>query len=332
MTAFARRAFVVAVATAGLLTQWTGTAHAQTLGTFTFQLQPYCNVITMTITQEGATYRLSGWDDACSATLRYPMSGTIATNPNGTLAFAFVVTRPNGIAVDTNFTFTPAPPYSGPWSDSAGNTGTFVLGGAAAGSPRPAPSSSIPANSINSTNIIDNSIDAIDVNSAQVQLRVSGTCPPGQAIRGINQAGTVVCGATTAPTTLSSESGFVVLAVTTTCGDLTGGPLLNFGTVAAGTMTCDAVVHALLNHVTGTNSILHFDIGTTALACGGTQSSVFEMPGVFGSVTGHDVSVPIHRSFSVSPGPLAVSLNAQAVNTFTANVSAYDISCTFTPQ
>ena len=42
-------------------------ASAQSLGTFRWQLQPYCNVISITITQEGATYRLSGWDDACGA-------------------------------------------------------------------------------------------------------------------------------------------------------------------------------------------------------------------------------------------------------------------------
>lgn len=40
---------------------------AQTLGTFRFQLQPYCNVVTLTIVQQGAQYQLTGTDDQCGA-------------------------------------------------------------------------------------------------------------------------------------------------------------------------------------------------------------------------------------------------------------------------
>jgi hypothetical protein len=40
-----------------------GAASAQELGTFRWQLPPHCNVLTMTVEQRGATYRLDGTDD-----------------------------------------------------------------------------------------------------------------------------------------------------------------------------------------------------------------------------------------------------------------------------
>ena len=338
MNAFARRGFAIVLAAAALLAQWTGTAQAQNLGTFTFQLQPYCNVITMTITQEGATYRLAGWDDACGAVQRYPMSGTITANSNGTLAFGFEVTRTNGIAVDTTFTFTPAPPYSGPWSDSAGNSGTFVFGGAATGNPaRPGPSSTLLAGSVTTgtiadsavttAKILDGSVGLDDVNSAQVQLRVGGACGVGQFIRSVNANGTVVCGS--APVTLTDEQSGLFNGLTSTCEDLAA---LNFGTVGAGTLTCSGTVHALMDHAASAASILYFDVATAAISCGGANRSTFEVPQAWPAMTGHVVTVPFVRSFAVTPGGLQVYLNAQTLNNPVANHIAHSISCTFTPQ
>ena len=40
-------------------------ANAQSLGTFRWQLQPFCNVITVTVVQQGGTYTLDGTDDRC---------------------------------------------------------------------------------------------------------------------------------------------------------------------------------------------------------------------------------------------------------------------------
>ena len=332
------RGFVLAVATAAALSQMTGTAQAQTLGTFNFQLQPYCNVITMTITQEGGTYRLSGWDDACGAVDRYPMSGTISGNTDGTLAFGFVVTRNTGIDVHTTFRFTPAPPFSGPWSDSAGNSGTYVFNGASGGAPRPAPTSSVAVNSITTVNIVDNSIEAIDVNPAQVQLRVNGTCPAGQSMTAINQTGTVVCaasGAGATPRTLFNELSGVVNGLTTSCEDL---GTINFGTVAAGTLTCHGVVNAVLLHTTGiAASIVQFDVATAPTtaptSCFTSSASTFEIPSSWPSANGHDISVPVQRSFAVPAGPLAVFLNGDTVNANTsASALGHNLSCTFTAQ
>lgn len=332
MTVDVRRGSVLALVTAAALLEMTGTAQAQTLGTFNFQLQPYCNVITMTITQEGGTYRLSGWDDACGAVDRYPMSGTISANTDGTLAFGFVVTRSTGIDVHTSFRFTPAPPFSGPWSDSAGNSGTYVFNGATGGNPRPAPTSSVAVNSVTTVNIVDNSINAIDVNPAQVQLRVNGTCPAGQSMTAINQTGTVVCATTAAgaaPRTLFEDVA-VVNGLTQTCEDIAA---LNFGTVAAGTLVCDGVVHAVFDHANLTLSRLEFDVSMTPTACAANpQAAIVEVPAAFPSAPGHDVSVPVKRAFAVAPGPLVARVNARTATLAAATELGHSVSCTFTPQ
>ncbi len=42
-------------------------ATAQPLGTFRWQLQPYCNVLTLNISHRGGIYTLDGTDDRCGA-------------------------------------------------------------------------------------------------------------------------------------------------------------------------------------------------------------------------------------------------------------------------
>jgi hypothetical protein len=49
------------------------------------------------------------------------------------------------------------------------------------------------ANSVTSAMIVDGSVGSADVNTAQVQARVGGTCAPGSAIATISATGTVTC-------------------------------------------------------------------------------------------------------------------------------------------
>ena len=53
MNAFTRHAFASAIAAAALVASSAGTASAQTIGTFPFRLQPFCNNALLTVTQEG---------------------------------------------------------------------------------------------------------------------------------------------------------------------------------------------------------------------------------------------------------------------------------------
>lgn len=169
------------------------TAQAQTvLGTFSWKLQPFCNTVSVQVTQEGATYRLAGWEDGCGGVVRQPVQGTVSPNLDGTLSFLLATATAGGVPVTTSVRFDVGS-LGGTWTDSAGNSGAFVLGAPAGGSPRPLGGSGLAPSSVTTTTIVDGTIGGVDVNSAQVQLRVSGSCPAGQAMRSVAVSGTVVC-------------------------------------------------------------------------------------------------------------------------------------------
>jgi len=114
-------------------------ADAQPLGTFTWQLQPFCNVVTVNVTQQGAVYTMDGYDDQCGAARRAPIVGLGTPNPDGTIGLGWnIVTTPGGrgVQVDARITL---PSASGSWTDSAGNAGTLALGASTGGSARPLP-------------------------------------------------------------------------------------------------------------------------------------------------------------------------------------------------
>lgn len=155
-------------------------AAAQSLGTFRWQMQPFCNVVSLAVVQEGASYRLQGTDDQCGAVpTRAAVTGLAFANPNGTIGFGLVVIgSPGGspTLIDASINIAD---LSGTWRDSAGRNGNFLFtpGPGTGGSPRPA----------------SGGVGAAAVDPAQVQLRTSGVCAAGSAIRGINQDGSVVC-------------------------------------------------------------------------------------------------------------------------------------------
>ena len=63
-------------------------------------MQPYCNIVTMTITQIPTGYTLDGFDDQCAALKRASLVGMATVNPDGTVGVTFtIVTAPAGKGV-----------------------------------------------------------------------------------------------------------------------------------------------------------------------------------------------------------------------------------------
>lgn len=167
------------LAMAALLLGTAAVAEAQPLGSFQWQLEPYCNVLTLSVTRAGDVYRLEGVDDQCGG-VRASVVGIAAAGPDGDIGLGMsIITTPGAIPAHVRATFS-LPSTSGTWQDSAGNAGTFVPTATAAtsGSPRPTVG-----------------IGAAVLNPAAVQRRISGSCTARQFITAIDQDGRVSCSA-----------------------------------------------------------------------------------------------------------------------------------------
>jgi hypothetical protein len=176
-------------------------AAAQALGTFAWQIEPYCNLVTFTVTPDGAAYRLTGYDDQCGVG-KAPAAGVVTPNPDGTFTLIFYLITPDGQAGHTTATLAPGT-YSGPWEDDAGQSGTarFAPAGSSGGPPRPV---------------------------VAFQHRVTGICSSGEFVQKVREDGSVECGAAT------GGSGGDITAVTAGAG-LTGGGVNGDVTIAIAT-------------------------------------------------------------------------------------------------
>lgn len=112
-------------------------AAAQVMGTFRWQTQPYCNVLTLTIVQEGPSFLLTGTDDLCGAGTA-PVTGTASVAGAG-ISMGVAIATPTGRVTHVSTTINLSN-FSGTWIDADANTGPFAfVNTSTGGSPRPAP-------------------------------------------------------------------------------------------------------------------------------------------------------------------------------------------------
>jgi hypothetical protein len=150
-----------------------GEVSGQPLGTFRWQIQPYCNVITLSVRADGAVYTLDGYDDGCGAAARASVSGTATLNPDGSIAIGLVsVMVPEAAPLMIHARIALAT-VSGTWSDSAGNQGAFVpaVGAGTGGPPRPMPPNGVRPGSITSTQLAPGAVDADRIAAGSIEAR-----------------------------------------------------------------------------------------------------------------------------------------------------------------
>ena len=294
-------------------------AAAQPLGSFTWQLQPYCNRVTVNVTQNGAVYTLDGYDDQCGAAERATLVGLATPNLDGTIGFGLNAVTPGGAPVHVEAKISLLS-LSGTWRDSAGNTGPFAFGANTGGSPRPAAImgdvTAVTAGAGLSGGGAAGEV-SLAVDGAVVQNRVTGACAAGEAVRTINQDGSVACEpvaggagditAVTAGTGLSGggTTGAVALAVDPTqvqsrvAAQCPAGQAIQFIN-QNGTITCGAL---------GTGDITQLLVGPGLLGGGLSGAvSVFLVYGGDGAVDAVARADHEHvfNASNVGIGPLAL--------------------------
>ena len=113
-------------------------ANAQTIGTFRWNVAPFCNVLNLTVTQHGSVYALHGFEEQCGGNPRLPVYGVAIMQPNGTIWFGLTTIFDFGNGLHTQVTM--LSDFSGTWRDNANQNGTWVFNPATTtGGPRITP-------------------------------------------------------------------------------------------------------------------------------------------------------------------------------------------------
>lgn len=121
---------------AAVLTAGPAVLSAQPIGTFSWQMTPHCNVLTVTVIQSGGVYTLDGHDGLCGAARRAQIGGVATPNPDGTIGLGFdIVGAVPGESTHVSAVIDLAT-LSGTWIDSGGATGNFLFNGPGGGVPR----------------------------------------------------------------------------------------------------------------------------------------------------------------------------------------------------
>ena len=122
-----------------LLVGSTAPVAAQPLGTFRWQLAPFCNVVTLSVQQVLSAFILVGADDQCGAAPA-AIVGTAVLRPGGAAQFGLTIIGAAGVPAHAEATVDPVT-LLGTWQDGEGHTGDFLPNPTlpTAGGPLPAP-------------------------------------------------------------------------------------------------------------------------------------------------------------------------------------------------
>ena len=125
------RSLVAAFIVLGLFVEH---AAAQSLGTFRWQTQPFCNLLILNVTAVASAYRLEGTDDQCGGP---PASviGMAFPRPDGTIGVGLTAVFAGAVSLHIDATILPGAGFNGSWQDSVGRSGPllFTPGGSIGG-------------------------------------------------------------------------------------------------------------------------------------------------------------------------------------------------------
>lgn len=102
---------------------------AQTIGTFHWQMEPYCNTLTLTVVQDAAGIRLQGYEDLCNPIYApQPVEGSAVLDDNGVARVGLSTGVPSGFTFEGNRVILSIDTASlnGGWADDAGRAGALL--------------------------------------------------------------------------------------------------------------------------------------------------------------------------------------------------------------
>jgi hypothetical protein len=176
---------LVAVAILGLLLLTPAPAAAQVFGTFSWQMLPYCNVVSLTLVNTPVGFTLQGTDDQCGAVNKAGAFGIASFNTNGSVSANFsIVTAPGGRPVHVSAIISPAT-GSGTWTDSTGNTGGFALSGATPGLPaRPLSPGGLAVASVTARELAPDAVTGLSVQNGSLTSVDLADAPRASSVEG----------------------------------------------------------------------------------------------------------------------------------------------------
>jgi hypothetical protein len=249
----------------GLLLLTPAPTAAQVFGTFSWQMLPYCNVVSLTLVNTPAGFTLEGTDNQCGAVNKAGAFGIASFNASGNVTATFsIVTAPSGSPVHVSAIISPAN-GNGTWTDSAGNTGTFALSSAVQGLPaRPLPPGGLAVASVTAREIAPDAVTGLSVLNGSLTSTDLADAPRASSVEGAQNISLAVNAQTNVRQinlTAPAAGRVIVNASATVTGNATGNDL------AECSLTTGTVVEAAFKTTIGESAALppglNFPLGMT---------------------------------------------------------------------